>query len=101
MNRRAFLAASLAAAGLCGCRAGKQRLRTLTRAELEPDMAERLGLRDVELTDQGEGRFTGTAKNAQGDVVELEVVQQERRRSWKTRWKADGRGGDGEGSVSW
>jgi hypothetical protein len=87
MTRRVLLGALLAAlTSLCGC----GRLQTpppLTKAELEADLAERLKLRDVALTDQGGGQFTGTGKDAEGDLVELDVVQEERWLSWKTRHK--------------
>jgi hypothetical protein len=95
----------MAVAGLSGCSSSKQQTlqRPLTKPELEEDMAQRLGLRDVTLTDQGNGRFTGTGQDSEGRLVELEIKQEERRRSWKTRWKSpDGKsGGNAEGSVSW
>jgi hypothetical protein len=103
MNRRTFIALSCATvAGLWGCGSSQLPLRTLTRTELEADMAQRLGLHDVTLTDQGGGRFTGTGKDAQGRLVELEVKQELRRRSWKNSWKdPNGSSTSGEGSISW
>jgi hypothetical protein len=88
MTRRVLLGALLAAlTSLCGC--GKLRPPPpLTETELEAYMAERLKLREVALADQGGGRFTGTGKDAEGNLVELEVVQEERWLSWKTRHKS-------------
>jgi hypothetical protein len=79
----------------------KYPLRKLTREELETDMALRLALRQVKLTDQGGGRFTGTGRDAQDRLWELEVTQEEHRRSWKnTRRSATGTEG-GSAAVSW
>ena len=88
VTRRVLLGALLAAlTSLCGC--GKMQLPPpLTKTELEADLAERLKLQEVALTDQGEGRFTGMGKDAEGNLVELEVVQEDRWLSWKTRHKS-------------
>lgn len=75
--------------------------RALTKAELEADMAKRNNLHDVTLTDEGGGRFKGTGKAADGKRIELEVTQQERRRSWKSRWKGSDGESSGAGSFSW
>lgn len=87
MTRRVLLGALLAAlTSLCGC-GQVQPPPPLTKTELEAYMAERLKLREVMLTEQGGGPFTGTAKDADGNLVELEVVQEERWLTWKTRHK--------------
>jgi hypothetical protein len=79
----------------------KYPLRKLTKEELETDMALRLMLRQVKLTDQGGGRFTGTGRDAQDRPIELEVTQEEHRRSWKnTRRSPTGTEG-GSGAVGW
>jgi hypothetical protein len=88
-------------AGFCGCASSKTPLRKLSKAELEADMAERLKLHEVKLTDQGGGRFTGTGKDAEGNVVELEVTQEERRRSWKNKVKTATGSSEGSGMISW
>jgi hypothetical protein len=75
--------------------------RKLTKEELETDMALRLALRQVKLTDQGGGRFTGTGRDAQDRLWELDVTQEEHRRSWKnTRRTATGTE-VGNGAVGW
>jgi hypothetical protein len=79
----------------------KYPLRKLTKEELETDMALRLMLRQVKLADQGGGRFTGTGRDAQDRLIELEVTQEEHRRSWKnTRRSPTGTEG-GSGAVGW
>jgi hypothetical protein len=95
MSRRAFIVALLAAqASLWGCSGpqgpnGKFSVpnRKFSRAELEKHIADKLKLHDVTLVDQGGGRFTGTGKNAEGNVVDVEVTQEERRRTWKSTYK--------------
>jgi hypothetical protein len=114
VNRRVFLVASMAVvACLSGCGSRQQpptdpRLeadlssrRTLSKAELEADMANRNNLHDVMLTNEGGGRFKGTGKAADGKLIELEATQGERRRSWKTRWKGSDGEASGAGSFSW
>jgi hypothetical protein len=73
----------------------------LTKAELEADMAKRLNLRAVTLTEQGGGRFTGTAKDAKGKVIALVVNQEERRRTWKLKWKGPNGLEERSDSTSW
>jgi hypothetical protein len=85
---------------LSGCGLGEQPLRQLTKAELEADMADRLKLRDVTLTDERGGRFTGTGKGAEGKPIELAVTQREQRRSWKTHWKGPNGEASGEGAIA-
>jgi hypothetical protein len=91
-------------ASLAGCGSRTQSLKIpdhqLTKEEMEADMADRLKLRDVKLTDQGGGRFTGTGSDSQGKLNELEVSQDGRRLSWKTKWKGLNEGGEGSGSVA-
>src|SRR5262249_23760242 len=81
MDRRTFIAALLAAqASLWGCDRPKGfniANRNLSKAELEKHIADVLKLHEVTLTDQGGGRFTGTGKNAEGNVVNLELTQEE------------------------
>ncbi len=109
MNRRTFLGALLfTVTSFYGCGSPQPTpLKVapppppLTKAELEADMAQRLKLRDVTLTEQGGGRFTGTGKDAEGKVIELEVTQEERRRSWKTKWKGPNGNAESSGSTSW
>jgi hypothetical protein len=104
MNRRALLAALLAAADLLGCAGPRTKSPgRLTKAKLEADMAGRLKLHDVALVDQGGGRFTGTGKDGQGRVIQLEVQQEERRLSWKHSYKSpDGKSSStGNGTASW
>ncbi len=102
MNRRYFLSAAMAVAcGLSGCGLRKQPFPQLTKAELEADMGDRLKLRDVTLTDQGGGRFTGTGKDAEGKLIELEVTQDKQQRKWKNRWKGPDSETSGEGVVRW
>jgi YD repeat-containing protein len=109
MNQRTFFAAFLATAmSFYGC-GGKQSPPVkvapppapLTKAELAADMAKRLNLRDVTLTEQAGGRFTGTARDAEGKVIELEVNQGERRRSWKLKWKGPNGLEERSDSTSW
>ncbi len=101
MNRCTFLGGSIiAAASLSGCGSRPSELKQLTTSEMEADLAERLKLHEVKLTDEGGGRFTGTGKDAEGHVVELEATQDKRRRTWKHKWKGpDGSGGEGSGEV--
>ena len=102
MNRRYFLSAAMAVAcGLPGCGTRKQPFPQLTKAELEADTADRLKLRDVTLTDHGGGRFTGTGKDAEGKLIELEVTQDKQQRSWKNHWKGPDGEHSGEGLVRW
>jgi hypothetical protein len=102
MDRRLFLGTALAAAGFFGCGGSpRSTARTLTTAELEADMAERLHLRDVALTDQGGGRFTGTGTDAQGRRIELEVTQEERRRTWKAQYQGPDASIKNSGGISW
>jgi hypothetical protein len=97
MNRRTYFGVSMAIiASLAGCArrtapppATKGTggvdaipMRRLSKAELEADMADRLKFHDVALTDQGGGRFTGSGKDADGRLFELEVTQDDHRRSW-------------------
>jgi hypothetical protein len=64
-------------------------------------MADRLKLRDVTLTERGGGHFTGTAKDAVGNLIELDVTQEERRRSWKTRYKGPNGNAESSWATSW
>jgi hypothetical protein len=73
----------------------------LTKAELEAETAKRHNLHDVTLTEQGGGRFTGTAKNAEGKAIELEVTQEERRRSWKLKWQGPNGLEERSDTTSW
>jgi hypothetical protein len=66
----------------------KYPLRKLTKEELETDIALREMLRQVKLTDQGSGRFTGSGRDFQDRLVELEVTQGEHRRTWKATWRS-------------
>ncbi len=103
MNRRTFLGALMMAAvsSLSGCGSRKQPFPQLTKAESEADMADRLKLRDVTLTDQGGGRFTGSGKDAEGKLIELEFTRDEQQRKWKNRWKGANGESSGEGVVRW
>jgi hypothetical protein len=104
MNRRSFLRATFLSAALAGCASPKKKPPgKMTKAELEADMAARLNLTDVALTDEGGGRFTGTGKDREGRVFQLEVTQEERRLSWKNTYKsADGTiSTSGGGTASW
>lgn len=95
-----------ATGGLVGCQPSPATPPApLTPAELEADVAGRLKLQGVALADQGGGRFTGTGTNADGQAVEIEVVQEQRRLSWKAKWEGkDTKGwatrGSGAGSVN-
>jgi hypothetical protein len=73
----------------------------LTKAELEADMADRLKLHDVTLTEQGGGRVAGTGRGAEGKLIELEVAQEARRRSGKTRYQGPDGNSGGDGFMSW
>ena len=94
MSRQASLAALLfTMLWLIGCQPSKPAVSPgpMSKQELEATVAKKLELKDVSLTDQGAGRFTGTGKTADGLVAELEVIQKEHQLNMKKKWKsADG-----------
>jgi hypothetical protein len=64
-------------------------------------MAARLALSEVQLNDEGGGRFTGIGKNGDGVEVQLEVKQEARQLSWKSKWNGKTRnGGHSEGETA-
>jgi hypothetical protein len=79
----------------------KYPLRRLNREELETDMAVRMMLRQVKLTDLGGGHFTGTGRDIQDRLIELEVTQEEHRRSWKTTRRSASGTEVGNSAVGW
>jgi hypothetical protein len=79
----------------------KYPLRKLTKEELETDIALREMLRQVKLTDGGGGRFTGTGRDVQDRLVELEITQEEHRRAWKATWRSANDTHVDNGAVGW
>jgi hypothetical protein len=104
MIRRLFLMSALAI--LAGCSGGNpaktRPYSKFTKTEIENELASRLQLREVKLTDQGGGKFSGTGKTATGEVHQLEVTQSHDGLQWEQSYRsADGKssfkGGGGIG----
>lgn len=85
---------------LVGCGGAETTYGDYTKADLERELGERLGLSDVTLVDQGEGRFTGTGKKEE-EVHQLEVTRKERSLEWTDTYTSDdgSSGSKGSGGV--
>jgi len=95
-------AAIVSAAIVVGCGSSQSSApKPLTKLELETDMAARLALSEVQLNDEGGGRFTGKGKNGDGVEVQLDVKQEARQLSWKSKWNGKTKsGGHSEGETA-
>lgn len=92
MIRRTWIGALLVGSviGLTGCEAKPG--GSMTKETAEKDLADRLYYTDVKLTDEGSGRFVGTALDNKGELANVEVSYSGNTVKWKSSYKsADGR----------